>query len=122
MSVPSFSSASFATGAEFVVDGGATADVGETYVFPNLRSGTGIVAATVIVAALVLLSVLLIASVLAWVVAGVAANAALITTIGFILACTLCFMLAVRGLRAAEGKATASESRPRQRRTRVNVH
>jgi len=43
-------------------------------------------------------------SALAWVVAGVAANAALITTIGFILACTLCFMLAVRGLRAAEGK------------------
>ena len=42
---------------------------------------------------------------LAWVVAGVAANAALITTIGFILACTLCFMLAVRGLRAAEGKS-----------------
>lgn len=41
---------------------------------------------------------------LAWVVAGVAANAALITTIGFILACTLCFMLAVRGLRAAEGR------------------
>jgi putative tricarboxylic transport membrane protein len=41
---------------------------------------------------------------LAWVVAGIAANAALITTIGFILACTLCFMLAVRGLRASEGK------------------
>jgi putative tricarboxylic transport membrane protein len=41
---------------------------------------------------------------LAWVVAAVVANAALITTIGFILACTLCFMLAVRGLRAAEGK------------------
>lgn len=41
---------------------------------------------------------------LLWVAAGVAANAALITTIGFILACTLCFMLAVRGLRAAEGK------------------
>jgi putative tricarboxylic transport membrane protein len=41
---------------------------------------------------------------LAWVVAGVAANAALITTIGFIVSCTLCFMLAVRGLRAAEGK------------------
>ena len=41
---------------------------------------------------------------LAWVVAGVVANAALITTIGFILACTVCFMLAVRGLRAAEGK------------------
>jgi len=41
---------------------------------------------------------------LAWVMAGVVANAALITTIGFILACTVCFMLAVRGLRAAEGK------------------
>jgi putative tricarboxylic transport membrane protein len=41
---------------------------------------------------------------LAWVVAGVVVNALLITTIGFILACTLCFMLAVRGLRAAEGK------------------
>lgn len=41
---------------------------------------------------------------IAWVIAGVAANAALITTLGFILACTLCFMLAVRGLRQAEGK------------------
>jgi putative tricarboxylic transport membrane protein len=41
---------------------------------------------------------------LAWVSAGVLANAALITRIGFILACTLCFMLAVRGLRASEGK------------------
>jgi len=41
---------------------------------------------------------------LGWVVAGIVANAALITTIGFILSCTLCFMLAVRGLRAAEGK------------------
>jgi putative tricarboxylic transport membrane protein len=40
---------------------------------------------------------------LLWVVAGVLANAALITTIGFILACTLCFMLAVRGLRQSEG-------------------
>ena len=42
---------------------------------------------------------------LAWVAAGVVANAAFITTIGFILSCTLCFMLAVRGLRSAEGKA-----------------
>jgi len=42
---------------------------------------------------------------LVWVAAGVAANAALITTIGFILSCTLCFMLAVRGLRASEGKS-----------------
>jgi putative tricarboxylic transport membrane protein len=42
---------------------------------------------------------------IAWVMAGVAANAALITTAGFILSCTLCFMLAVRGLRLCEGKA-----------------
>ncbi len=42
---------------------------------------------------------------LAWVAAGVAANAALLTTVGFILSCTLCFMLAVRGLRLSEGKA-----------------
>ncbi|HEY1395256.1 tripartite tricarboxylate transporter TctB family protein [Roseateles sp.] len=41
----------------------------------------------------------------AWVVAAVIANASLITTIGFVLACTLCFVLAVRGLRRAEGKA-----------------
>jgi putative tricarboxylic transport membrane protein len=41
---------------------------------------------------------------MAWVAAGVLANAALITVIGFILSCTLCFMLAVRGLRLAEGK------------------
>jgi putative tricarboxylic transport membrane protein len=42
---------------------------------------------------------------LAWVAAGVVANAALITTVGFILSCTLCFMLAVRGLRGSEGRA-----------------
>jgi putative tricarboxylic transport membrane protein len=41
---------------------------------------------------------------LAWVAAGVVANAALLTRIGFILSCTLCFMLAVRGLRGSEGK------------------
>jgi putative tricarboxylic transport membrane protein len=41
---------------------------------------------------------------LAWVVAGVAVNAALITRVGFILACTLCFVLAVRGLRLSEGR------------------
>ena len=39
-----------------------------------------------------------------WVSAGVLANAALLTTVGFILSCTLCFMLAVRGLRMSEGK------------------
>jgi putative tricarboxylic transport membrane protein len=40
---------------------------------------------------------------LAWVSAGILANAALVTTIGFVLSCTLCFALAVRGLRSAEG-------------------
>ncbi|TAG34991.1 MAG: tripartite tricarboxylate transporter TctB family protein [Polaromonas sp.] len=41
----------------------------------------------------------------AWVSAGLLVNAALITTVGFILSCTLCFVLAVQGLRGAEGKA-----------------
>lgn len=41
---------------------------------------------------------------LLWVGGGVVVNAALITTVGFILACTLCFMLAVRGLRGSEGR------------------
>lgn len=41
---------------------------------------------------------------LAWVSAGVLLNASLITTIGFVLSCALCFALAVRGLRASEGK------------------
>jgi putative tricarboxylic transport membrane protein len=41
----------------------------------------------------------------AWVSAGLLANAALITSIGFILSCTLCFVLAVQGLRGAEGHA-----------------
>ena len=41
----------------------------------------------------------------AWMSAGLLANAALITTIGFIFSCTLCFVLAVQGLRGAEGKA-----------------
>ena len=40
--------------------------------------------------------------------ADVLANAALITTIGFILSCTLCFVLAVRGLRSAEGRLDLS--------------
>jgi putative tricarboxylic transport membrane protein len=44
----------------------------------------------------------------AWVVAGVVANASLITTVGFILSCALCFGLAVRGLRIAEGRAGGS--------------
>jgi putative tricarboxylic transport membrane protein len=41
---------------------------------------------------------------MAWVSAGILGNAALITTIGFILSCALCFTLAVRGLRISEGK------------------
>jgi putative tricarboxylic transport membrane protein len=44
----------------------------------------------------------------AWVSAGVLANAALITTIGFILSCTLCFVLAVHGFKASEGKLDMS--------------
>ena len=40
----------------------------------------------------------------AWMSAGLLANAALITTLGFILSCTLCFVLASRGMRNAEGQ------------------
>lgn len=43
-----------------------------------------------------------------WVSAGILLNAALITHIGFILSCALCFVLAVRGLKGAQG--TASDS------------
>lgn len=42
---------------------------------------------------------------LSWVLAGIVANASLITVIGFVLTCSLCFALAVRGLRMAEGRA-----------------
>jgi putative tricarboxylic transport membrane protein len=48
---------------------------------------------------------------LAWVSAGLLANAALITTIGFVLACTLCYLLAVQGLRRAQGQAGVSSPR-----------
>jgi putative tricarboxylic transport membrane protein len=41
----------------------------------------------------------------AWVSAALLANAALITTIGFIFSCALCFMLAVRGIKQAQGQA-----------------
>ena len=40
-----------------------------------------------------------------WVAAGLLLNAALITSIGFILSCTLCYLLAVQGLRRAAGQA-----------------
>jgi len=38
-----------------------------------------------------------------WMSSGLLLNAALITTIGFVLSCTLCFVLASRGLRNAKG-------------------
>lgn len=41
----------------------------------------------------------------AWISAALLLNAALITTIGFILSCTLCFVLAVRGMRNADHQA-----------------
>lgn len=44
----------------------------------------------------------------AWVSAGILLNAALITTLGFILSCTLCFVLAVRGFKWAEGRLDLS--------------
>jgi putative tricarboxylic transport membrane protein len=50
-------------------------------------------------------------SAVVWVSAGLLANAALITTIGFILSCTLCYVLAVQGLRRASGQAAASVPR-----------
>lgn len=43
-----------------------------------------------------------------WVSAGLLANAMLITRIGFVLSCGLCFMLAVRGFKSAQGKADRS--------------
>ncbi|MBS0293704.1 MAG: tripartite tricarboxylate transporter TctB family protein [Proteobacteria bacterium] len=40
----------------------------------------------------------------AWVTAGLMLNAALITQLGFIIGCTLCYTLAVQGLRRANGQ------------------
>lgn len=40
-----------------------------------------------------------------WVSAALLVNAALITRIGFVLSCTLCFMLAVRGFRLSQGRS-----------------
>jgi putative tricarboxylic transport membrane protein len=45
---------------------------------------------------------------LVWVSAGMLANAALISTIGFILSCTLCYLLAVQGLRRAQGQRASA--------------
>jgi putative tricarboxylic transport membrane protein len=44
----------------------------------------------------------------AWVSAGILANALLIERIGFIFACALCFLLAVRGLRLSKGEGRGS--------------
>ena len=46
-----------------------------------------------------------------WVSAGMLANAALITTIGFILSCSLCYVMAVQGMRRAAGQAGAGATR-----------
>jgi putative tricarboxylic transport membrane protein len=43
-----------------------------------------------------------------WVSAGLLLNAALITTLGFILSCMLCYVLAVQGLRRASGQPSAN--------------
>lgn len=44
----------------------------------------------------------------AWVSAGLLLNALLITQLGFILSCALCFVLAVRGFKSAEGRLDLS--------------
>lgn len=46
-----------------------------------------------------------------WVSAGLLLNAALITSIGFIFSCTLCYLLAVQGLRRASGQPVANAAR-----------
>ena len=43
-----------------------------------------------------------------WVSAGILLNALLITRIGFILSCTLCFVLAVRGFHHSQGRLDLS--------------
>lgn len=43
-----------------------------------------------------------------WVCAGLLLNAALITHLGFVLGCALCYLLAVQGLRRSQGQAVAS--------------
>ncbi|RYF07101.1 MAG: tripartite tricarboxylate transporter TctB family protein [Comamonadaceae bacterium] len=46
-----------------------------------------------------------------WVSAGLLLNAALIGTVGFIVSCTLCYLLAVQGLRRAAGQPAAASVR-----------
>ena len=47
----------------------------------------------------------------AWISAGLLLNAALITNIGFILSCTLCYLLAVQGLRRSKGQGGVNSPR-----------
>ncbi len=58
---------------------------------------------------------------LAWVAAGIVVNASLITRVGFIPACALCYVLAVRGLRSSEGKAAPGAAAFTQAATDVLV-
>jgi putative tricarboxylic transport membrane protein len=44
----------------------------------------------------------------AWVSAGILANALLINSLGFVLSCTLCFVLAVRGFHLSQGRLDLS--------------
>jgi putative tricarboxylic transport membrane protein len=44
-----------------------------------------------------------------WVSAGLLVNAALIGTVGFIVSCTVCYVLAVQGLRRANGQPQAGK-------------
>jgi putative tricarboxylic transport membrane protein len=48
---------------------------------------------------------------LAWVAAGIVANAVLIERAGFVLACAVCYALAVRGLRLGEGRGGGGVAR-----------
>ena len=48
---------------------------------------------------------------LAWVVAGLLLNAALITSLGFIVSCTLCYAVATQGLRRATGQLRAGSAK-----------
>ena len=48
---------------------------------------------------------------LVWVCAGLLINAALITTLGFIVSCTLCYAVATQGLRRASGQTHAGSAR-----------
>ena len=48
---------------------------------------------------------------LAWVCAGLLLNASLITSLGFIISCTLCYAIATQGLRRATGQTHAGTAK-----------